>query len=148
MSRQKFALPILFRAHFPGLDALVYVGADQATPHDRPVVHEMPGRTDAELVEAARNGDVSSFGELYRRYYAAAVGIAYCWVPDRHLAEDAAQEAFAIACRDLGRLRRADKFAGWLKAICRKVARRFAKSKPRHELAGRSRLVGSRGPRR
>ena len=94
----------------------------------------MPGRTDAELVEAARNGDVSSFGELYRRYYAAAVGIAYCWVSDRHLAEDAAQEAFAIACRDLGRLRRAEKFAGWLKAICRKVARRFAKSKSRHEL--------------
>ena len=33
------------------------------------------------------------------------MGIAYCWVPDRHLAEDAAQEAFVIACRDLGRLK-------------------------------------------
>jgi RNA polymerase sigma-70 factor, ECF subfamily len=98
------------------------------------VVHEMPGRTDAELVAAARNGDVNSFGELYRRYYAATVGIAYCWVSDRHLAEDAAQEAFAVACRDLVRLRRADKFAGWLKAICRKVARRAAKRRPRHEL--------------
>ena len=30
--------------------------------------------TDAKLVEAARNGDVSGFGELYRRHYAAAVG--------------------------------------------------------------------------
>ena len=68
----------------------------------------MLGCTDAELVEAARNGDVSSFGELYRRHYAAAVGIAYCALSDHHLAEDAAQEAFAVACRDLGRLRRAE----------------------------------------
>ena len=94
----------------------------------------MPGCTDAELVEAARNGDVSSFGELYRRHYAATVGIAYCSLSDHHLAEDAAQEAFAVACRDLGRLRHAEKFAGWLKAICRKVARRLAKSKSRHVL--------------
>ena len=87
------------------------------------------GRTDAELVEAARSGDVSGFGELYRRHYATAVGIAYCALSDHHLAEDAAQEAFAIACRDLCRLRRVEKFAPWLHAICRKVARRLAKSK-------------------
>jgi RNA polymerase sigma-70 factor, ECF subfamily len=90
--------------------------------------------TDAELVRAACNGDVSGFGELYRRHYAAAVGIAYCAIADRHLAEDAAQEAFAIACRDLRRLRRAEKFAPWLHAICRKVARRLAKSRLRHSL--------------
>ncbi|HEY4759200.1 MAG TPA: sigma-70 family RNA polymerase sigma factor [Thermoguttaceae bacterium] len=94
----------------------------------------MSERTDAELVKAACNGDVSSFGELYRRHYAKAVGIAYCALSDRHLAEDSAQEAFAVACRDLGRLRRADKFASWLMAICRKVARRVAKSKLRHLL--------------
>lgn len=91
-------------------------------------------RTDAQLVEAVRHGDVGSFGELYRRYYAATVGIAYCVVLDHHMAEDAAQEAFAVACRDLSRLRQADKFAGWLKAICRKVAARLGKSRPRHSL--------------
>jgi RNA polymerase sigma-70 factor, ECF subfamily len=90
--------------------------------------------SNAELVEAARNGDVSSFGELYRRHYKAAVGIAYCALADHHLAEDAAQEAFAIACRDLGRLRRADRFAQWLGAICRKVARRAARSRLRRPL--------------
>ena len=52
---------------------------------------------------AAREGDADSFAELYRRYYAAAVGIAYSTLSDRHLAEDAAQEAFAVACRDFGR---------------------------------------------
>ena len=95
----------------------------------------MSERTDAELVEAARNGDVGSFGELYCRHYAKAVGIAYCATGDRHLAEDAAQEAFAVACRDLGRLRQADKFAPWLIAICRKAARRVARSKFRHPLS-------------
>jgi RNA polymerase sigma-70 factor, ECF subfamily len=104
------------------------------TPNDGSVVQRMSERTDAELVKAARNGDVNSFGELYRRHYAATVGIARCWLSDHHLAEDAAQEAFAIACRDLGRLRRADKFAGWLKAIGRKVARRLGKSKSRYSL--------------
>jgi len=95
----------------------------------------MLGCTDAELVEAARNGDVGSFGELYRRHYAKAVGIAYCTLSDHHLAEDAAQEAFAVACRDLGRLRQADRFACWLIAICRKVARRVGKSKLRYPLS-------------
>jgi RNA polymerase sigma-70 factor (ECF subfamily) len=50
------------------------------------------------------------------------------------LAEDAAQEAFAIACRDLRRLRRGDKFAHWLNAICRKVACRLVKWKSRDGL--------------
>ena len=60
--------------------------------------------------------------------------LGYGAVSDHHLAEDAAQEAFAVACRDLGRLRRVDRFAQWLGAICRKVARRAAKSRFRHPL--------------
>jgi RNA polymerase sigma-70 factor, ECF subfamily len=90
-----------------------------------------PERADAELVAAARRGDADCFTELYRRYYAAAVGIAYSTLSDRHLAEDAAQEAFAIVCRDLARLRRDDKFVHWLNAICRKVACRLVKWKSR-----------------
>ena len=110
------------------------VGAHKRLLTTGPPVSKMLERTDAELVEAARKGDVSSFGELYRRHYAAMVGVAYCAVSDHHLAEDAAQEAFAVACRDLGRLRRVDRFAPWLGAICRKVARRAAKSRFRHPL--------------
>ena len=91
-------------------------------------------RPDAELVAAARQGDVGSFAELYHRYYGAAVGIAYSALSDRHLAEDAAQEAFAVACRDLGRLRRDDRFVHWLNAICRKVAKRLVKWKSRNGL--------------
>ena len=90
----------------------------------------MTENEDARLVEAARNGDVGSFAELYRRHYVRMVGVAYCILSDRHLAEDAAQEAFAIACRKFGRLRRAEKFAGWLAVVCRNAAKRMAKCRP------------------
>jgi RNA polymerase sigma-70 factor (ECF subfamily) len=85
---------------------------------------------DTRLVEAARNGDVGSFAELYRRHYVRMVGVAYGILSDRHLAEDAAQEAFAIACRELGRLRRAEKFPAWLAVVCRNAANRMARCRP------------------
>jgi len=84
---------------------------------------------DYKLVEAARCGCTERFGELYRRHYAAMVAVAYVVLADRHLAEDAAQEAFAIACRDLHRLRKADTFAGWMRGICRNVAREMVRGK-------------------
>jgi RNA polymerase sigma-70 factor (ECF subfamily) len=88
-------------------------------------------KSDAELVESARRGDIDGFGELYRRHYGGMVGIAYALLADRHAAEDAAQEAFAVACRDLPRLRDADRFPAWLSAICRNVARGMAASAAR-----------------
>lgn len=89
----------------------------------------MKMQTDAELVEAVRNGNVEDFGELYRRHYAAAVGVAYCAVADRHLAEDAAQEAFVVASRDMARLRQGEKFGPWICTIARRTAGRLARSR-------------------
>ncbi len=82
----------------------------------------MKDKTLSQLVMSAREGDIESFGLLYERYYAAMVGVAYSLLGDRHLAEDAAQEAFASACGDITRLKRPEKFAGWLRQICRNVA--------------------------
>jgi RNA polymerase sigma-70 factor (ECF subfamily) len=89
-------------------------------------------RTDAELVEAACQGDVAAFGQLYERHFRMAVGIAHSRVSDRHLAEDAAQEAFAIACRMLATLKDPGRFPQWLSAICRRAASRMAKTRLRH----------------
>jgi RNA polymerase sigma-70 factor, ECF subfamily len=86
-------------------------------------------RTEAELVEAARGGDVESFGELYRRHYAPALGVAYGVLADRHLAEDAAQETFVIASRQLAGLRNAERFTPWICTIARRVAGRMARSR-------------------
>lgn len=87
----------------------------------------VPQKPDAALVEAAINGDADSFTELCRRYYPAMVAIAHSVLSDRHLAEDAAQQAFAKAARKLPRLKNKDKFAGWLAVICRNVAKDTAR---------------------
>ena len=81
------------------------------------------------IVGAAQNGHLESFANLYNRYYSSMVALAYSVLADTHLAEDAAQEAFAIACRDLPNLKSKDKFAAWLAGICRNVARQMYKSK-------------------
>jgi len=48
---------------------------------------------------------------------------------DRDLAEDAAQESFMVACRDLPNLKSKDKFAAWLAGICRNVAKQMLRVK-------------------
>ena len=85
-----------------------------------------------ELVEAALDGNIDSFGQLARRYYASMVAVAYSILADHQLAEDAAQEAFARALTSLSKLRKPDKFAPWLAQICRNVAKDMvaAKSRP------------------
>ncbi len=83
----------------------------------------MDSNSQLQLVEAAVEGDLGSFASLYERYYNGMVALAYSVLGDRHLAEDAAQEAFAVACGELDRLRRKEKFGSWLAGICRNVSR-------------------------
>ena len=87
----------------------------------------MVQKPDTELVEAAIDGDADSFTELCRRYYPAMVAIAHSVLGDRHLAEDAAQQAFAKAAVKLPQLKRRSQFAGWLAVICRNAARDMAR---------------------
>lgn len=74
------------------------------------------------MTQAAQRGDGGSFTELCGRYYSAMVAIAHSIIGDRHLAEDAAQQAFATAAVKLPELRDGGKFAGWLRVICRNAA--------------------------
>ena len=84
------------------------------------------------LVDSAVGGDIESFGELCRRYYAAMVAIAYSILSDHQLAEDAAQESFARALVNLRSLKNKNRFAPWLAAICRNVAKDMIAAKARH----------------
>ncbi len=72
---------------------------------------------------------MESFGALYQRYHSSMVALAYSMLADRNLAEDAAQEVFAIACRDLGTLKSKERFAAWLAGICRNVSRQMLRIK-------------------
>ncbi len=88
-------------------------------------------QSDAVLVEAAQQGRLESFGTLYQRYHNPIVALAYAQLGDKHSAEDAAQEVFAIACRDLRSLRDRDKFGPWLGGICRNVTKQMLRVKTR-----------------
>jgi RNA polymerase sigma-70 factor (ECF subfamily) len=96
-------------------------------------------KPDSVLVERAVEGDGDSFAELCRRYYAAMVAIADAILGDRHLAEDAAQQAFAKAAVKLPTLRETERFGGWLATICRNAAKDVVRARAafrdRHERA-------------
>ncbi|MBA7476122.1 RNA polymerase sigma-H factor [subsurface metagenome] len=91
----------------------------------------MPDKSETRLVEAAIDGDIDSFGKLCRRYYGPMVAIAYSVVSDHQLAEDAAQESFARALVSLRKLKNQTRFAPWLAAICRNVAKDMVATKVR-----------------
>ena len=79
-------------------------------------------RPDSVLVEQAARGDGDSFTQLCTRYYPAMVAIGHAITGDRHLAEDAAQQALAKAAVSLPKLRKSEQFGAWLAAICRNAA--------------------------
>ena len=78
---------------------------------------------DQTLVQRALEADMESFGQLCRRYYSSLVAVADSILLDHHLAEDAAQEALAAACRQLPKLKKPERFGPWVIAICRNVAK-------------------------
>jgi len=91
----------------------------------------VPDKSETKLVEAAFNGDIESFGKLCQRYYAAMVAVGYSVLGDHQLAEDAAQESFARALVSLRKLKQQTRFAPWLAAICRNVAKDMVATKVR-----------------
>ena len=83
----------------------------------------MRERLETDLIEAAVSGDIESFGVLCQSYYSAIAAISYSILGDHQLAEDSAQETFARALVNLKKLKNEAKFAQWLAAICRNVAK-------------------------
>jgi RNA polymerase sigma-70 factor, ECF subfamily len=70
-----------------------------------------------ELVERARNGDVSAYEQLVRTYQDLAARTAYVITGGAADAQDAAQEAFVKAYYSLGRFRPGAPFRPWLLRI-------------------------------
>ena len=86
-------------------------------------------RSTAELVKAAQLGENSAFAELVRRYERAAIVTAHSVLEDFHASQDAAQEAFIIAYRELGQLRDAALFGPWLLRIAGRRALRLQRNR-------------------
>ncbi len=86
-------------------------------------------RTFHELVRRAQGGDLSAFDSLVTRFRDMAVGYAYSLLRDFPLAEDAAQEAFVQAYKDLRSLRQPEAFPAWLRRIVFKHCDRLSRRK-------------------
>jgi RNA polymerase sigma-70 factor (ECF subfamily) len=76
----------------------------------------------SDLVVRAQNGDLEAFGSLVQRTQTMVHAVAFSVIRDPSLAQDAAQEAYLRACRDLGDLQDPAGFIGWLRRIVITVA--------------------------
>ena len=81
------------------------------------------------LVTRARAGNLAAYGQIVRRFQDMAHGYAYALVGDFHLAQDAAQDAFVEAYRDLAKLREPAAFPGWFRRIVFKRCDRLTRGK-------------------
>jgi len=77
----------------------------------------------------AQKGDLGAFDALVQRFRDMAVAYAYSILGDFQLAEDAAQEAFVQAYRDLNTLREPLAFPAWLRRIVFKYCDRITRKK-------------------
>ncbi len=97
------------------------------------------------LVRAAQVGDDLAFAELVRSYQDIAVAYATSILGDYHLGEDAAQEAFVEAYRELPCLREPAAFSAWFRTILFKHCDRIRRRK-RHSVTGLEAAVEMASP--
>lgn len=87
------------------------------------------------LVERARSGDDVAFSELVDLDGGRCFAIAVRILRDANLAEDAVQQAFLLAWRELPRLRNVDRYELWLHRLlvnaCYEELRRYRRWKDR-----------------
>lgn len=69
------------------------------------------------LVIHARTGDSDSFAELYAATYQKVYRFAYNYLKDEYLAQDALQETYILALKNLYTLKDSTLFISWLNQI-------------------------------
>ena len=100
---------------------------------------------DADLVDRARTGDSSAFGELMDRHRLGVYRAALAVLRSHADAEDAAQDAFIAAYRHLARFRGDSAFRTWLLAIAwrKAITRRRHMTSIWRRMNGRRSALGS-----
>jgi len=96
------------------------------------------------LVERARRGDDVAFGELVDTDGNRCFAIAYRILRDVDAAQDAVQQAFLLAWRDLPRLRNIERYDVWLHRLL--VNACYEESRRRRRWSGRIRELPVDGP--
>jgi len=88
-------------------------------------------KSDSELVELVKSGQVDAYAELVVRYERQVRAAALHAVRERNTAEDVTQEAFVAAFETLGRLKDGAKFGAWLMGIAKHRAAKAVRARCR-----------------
>lgn len=90
-----------------------------------------PAPEDIALIAAYRDGDVSAFDELFRRYHGRVRGICLRYIGDDMIAEDLVQETFYNLIRAIDRIDETFNVSAWIHRIavniCQDELRRRAR---------------------
>src|SRR4029434_1634052 len=81
------------------------------------------------LIHLARKSDADAYEIIVRRFQDMAVGYSYSIIRDFQLAEDAAQEDFLEAYRNLDKLKEPAAFPGWFRRIVFKQCDRITRAR-------------------
>lgn len=90
------------------------------------------------LVSRARTGDSDAFAELYAATYQKEYRFAYNYLKDEYLAQDALQETYILALKNLYTLRDSKLFIPWLNQINFRICFNMQRKQNRYdrELSG------------
>ncbi len=87
----------------------------------------------ADLVVNAQTGDSDSFAELYAATYQRQYHFAYTYLKDEYLAQDALQETYIIALKNLSKLKDPMLLIAWLNQINFRVCFHLQKKRKRYD---------------
>ena len=86
----------------------------------------------AGVVDRARLGDSDAFAELYAATYKKQYLLSFCYMKDEFLAQDALQETYTLALKNLSALRDTKTFVSWLSQINFRVCYNMADRQTRY----------------
>lgn len=93
----------------------------------------MENKENIRLVELAISGDVSAFEQLYKDKSLMMLYFAYNILGDYHEAQDAAQEAVVLMCKNINKLKDPARFDAWLHKIVKNVCNEIMRKKLRRD---------------
>lgn len=102
--------------------------------------------SDAELVQVAQRGDVTSLGVLLERHRASVQALALRLLGSSPDAHDAVHDAFLIALLGIESLRQPEAAGAWLRGIVRNVCLTRLRRRRRETLFSEVPSVAERGP--
>ena len=87
----------------------------------------------AKLVSQAQMGDSDAFAELYAATYQRQYHFAYRYLKDEYLAQDALQETYILALKNLSKLRDPMLLIAWLNQINFRVCFQLQKKQQKYD---------------